>query len=289
MKPHFLFPASPLNSRMIDEAFQDQAIALKQAGFGTSCFDINMIDNRVTGAVPEDVTTVYRGWMMAPTEYAFFYGWCLGKKLTPLTDVDQYLAAHHLPNWLPLVQNLTPATTVFPNDCAMFSGVAEHGLKDLAWRLEEFVSSMMGGSVGPLPEGWKRFQLKDYVKSLKTAGGSVITKPEEIRPALENMEKYRGTIEGGIVVREYEDFFPNTEKRYFVINKRFYGQDVSFDTRAMSILHRVAREIPSPFFSVDIAERTDGHFRIVEIGDGQVSDLVGWTPERFAEIWKEAS
>jgi hypothetical protein len=57
--------------------------------------------------------------------------------------------------------------------------------------------------------------------------------------------------------------------------------------RAMDILVAVAHmfPIPSPFFSVDIAERQDGIFRIVEIGDGQVSDLVQWTSKRFAEIW----
>jgi hypothetical protein len=42
----------------------------------------------------------------------------------------------------------------------------------------------------------------------------------------------------------------------------------------------------SPFFSVDVALREDGVARIVEIGDGQVSDLVGWSPERFAEMWR---
>lgn len=42
----------------------------------------------------------------------------------------------------------------------------------------------------------------------------------------------------------------------------------------------------SPFFSVDVALREDGAERIVEIGDGQVSDLVGWSPERFAEMWR---
>jgi hypothetical protein len=35
---------------------------------------------------------------------------------------------------------------------------------------------------------------------------------------------------------------------------------------------------------VDVVQRADGQLRIVEIGDGQVSDLVGWTPERFASI-----
>jgi len=41
--------------------------------------------------------------------------------------------------------------------------------------------------------------------------------------------------------------------------------------RAMDILVAVAHmfPIPSPFFSVDIAERQDGIFRIVEIGTGR--------------------
>ena len=41
-----------------------------------------------------------------------------------------------------------------------------------------------------------------------------------------------------------------------------------------------------PFFSVDVATRADGILRVVEIGDGQVSDLVGWESARFAELWK---
>jgi hypothetical protein len=49
-----------------------------------------------------------------------------------------------------------------------------------------------------------------------------------------------------------------------------------------------ADAIPSPFFSVDVARREDGVERVVEIGDGQVSDLVGWSVEQFVEIWSEA-
>jgi hypothetical protein len=39
---------------------------------------------------------------------------------------------------------------------------------------------------------------------------------------------------------------------------------------------------------VDVARQVDGVNRIVEIGDGQVSDLVGCSVERFVEIWNEA-
>ena len=45
--------------------------------------------------------------------------------------------------------------------------------------------------------------------------------------------------------------------------------------------------IDSKFFSVDIIERKDGHKRVVEIGDGQVSGLVGWTIDRLATLWIE--
>lgn len=43
------------------------------------------------------------------------------------------------------------------------------------------------------------------------------------------------------------------------------------------------------FFSVDIIERQDGIERIIEIKDGQVSDLVGWSIAAFVKIWKQES
>ena len=73
------------------------------------------------------------------------------------------------------------------------------------------------------------------MKSLKTSVGSIIAKPEDINVVLAEMQKFRSTIEGGVC----------------------------------------ARRINSPFFSVDVADRVDGVPRVVEIGDGQVSDLVG--------------
>lgn len=47
-----------------------------------------------------------------------------------------------------------------------------------------------------------------------------------------------------------------------------------------------AQRIASPFFSVDVAIDDAGRTRIIEIGDGQVSDLVGWSPDEFVGIWR---
>ncbi|MEI2726090.1 MAG: ATP-grasp domain-containing protein [Verrucomicrobiota bacterium] len=50
---------------------------------------------------------------------------------------------------------------------------------------------------------------------------------------------------------------------------------------APPIVHECAKRLRSRFYSVDVVQRIDGGLRVVEVGDGQVSDLVGWTPEQF--------
>ena len=110
--------------------------------------------------------------------------------------------------------------------------------------------------------------------------GSRITKPEQVTALVAEMRKFRGTIEGGFCVRRVEDFLPETERRFFVLDGNAYGitDDVS------PIVQDCAKRLRNRFFSVDVVKRADGQLRVVEIGDGQVSDLVGWTPERFASI-----
>jgi hypothetical protein len=131
--------------------------------------------------------------------------------------------------------------------------------------------------------GWKCFFIKNYVKSLKTSIGSTIEKPSDIKTVVDEMQKFSGTIEGGVCVRRVEDFISDSERRYFVINGRVFA--ANSEKKIPTIVEECAKRINSKFFSVDVVERRDGVKRIVEIGDGQVSDLVGWTTERFAEIW----
>jgi ATP-grasp domain, R2K clade family 3 len=269
MNPHFLFPASPLDGRMIDPDFQDQAIALKLAGFSTSVLtdDMKLIGDLRTA--PEDTVVVYRGWMMDTEGYQNYTDTLLRRPLKPLTSPEQYVATHHFPNWYPLLERYTPESVSFGNSL------------ETPERVYNFALGAFAATSG------MKLQIKDYVKSLKTAGGSVVSSADEIKEVLANMEKFRGTIEGGIVLRKFEEFYPGSEVRYFVINGKFYGQNSMFDLRHMNILDLMSRSVPSPFYSVDIALRVDGVARIIEVGDGQVSDLVGWTPDRFAEIWKQ--
>jgi hypothetical protein len=177
----------------------------------------------------------------------------------PFISSKQYLAAHHLPNWYPLLQDLTPETQVFPVDADI-----EAELRAL---------------------GWEAYFLKDYVKSLKTGRGSIVRDPADAPAVVAEMREYRGRIEGGICVRRVEDLVSDSEHRYFVL--RGLGYAASSAEPVPEVVRVCAERIPSPFFSVDVAQRRDGQLRVVEIGDGQVSDLVGWSPEAFAAIWQK--
>lgn len=97
------------------------------------------------------------------------------------------------------------------------------------------------------------------------------------------LRDYRGRIEGGLCVRRVEDFVPGSEQRYFVLKGVGYAAGGEPVPR---VVRQCAERIVSPFFSVDVARRSDGEMRVVEIGDGQVSDLVGWSAERFASLWE---
>jgi hypothetical protein len=239
--------------------FADQSQALRDAGFSTSlCPDSVIRSGRPLRNVPAGATVVYRGWMLTAPEYGRLAEAVVSASATPLTSPPQYLAAHHLPNWYPLIAEFTPETRVLAATADL-----EGELRALDW--------------GP-------FFIKDYVKSLKTSRGSIVRDPSEIGALVSEMREFRGEIEGGLCVRRVEPFLPDTERRYFVLRGKPFS---ATGEAAPPLVEQVATRIPSPFFSVDVIRREDGALRVVEVGDGQVSDLVGWPPAAFAAMWRE--
>lgn len=256
---HFLFPRDPEEPARADSFFEEQRTILVAAGYSASLFGEAILhEGCPLRGIPLGATVVYRGWMLDATEYGSLVTAIETAGGVPLTPTPAYLAAHHLPRWYPLLAEFTPETRVYP----------EHA--DLPAELAAL--------------GWKAYFLKDYVKSLKAPPGPIARRPEDAPGIVAAMREFRGVIEGGLCVRRVEAFEPGSETRYFVVN------GVAFATNpGMPIPDAVtvaAERVPSPFFSVDVAERSDGVPRIVEIGDGQVSDLVGWTPEGFVRIWQ---
>jgi ATP-grasp domain, R2K clade family 3 len=257
---NFLFPNDYFNPKQVDAAYLEQFTCLRNAGFATSVISLELLESGTAKIIPilaPGSTVVYRGWMLSPIDYERLVRVVESADSSVLTSQSEYLATHYLPNWYPLIADLTPET--------QFYAVSD----DLEGELQKL--------------GWDGFFIKDYVKSLKTSVGSIIQAPSEITTVIAEMQKFRGSIEGGICVRRVEDFLPETEKRYFVVRGKPFAAAV--DETIPVIVEECAKRIESQFFSVDMVVRRDGVQRIVEVGDGQVSDLVGWSSDRFAELW----
>lgn len=258
MALHFVFSSDPVEAVCPEEMFADQWSSLKHAGFTVSlCSDEVLSGAKPLRNVPRGSVVVYRGWMVKGEEYAALAKAIEQCEAKAFTNPKEYLAAHHLPNWYPLISDLTPETRVFPADA------------DLVAELQAL--------------GWNAYFLKDYVKSLKTSRGSIVRDPKEAPAVIAEMREYRGEIEGGICVRRVEEFVPESEQRYFDLLGVGYAplEGVAIP----QIVRKCAERLPSKFFSVDVARRADGELRVVEVGDGQVSDLVGWSPDAFAAMW----
>jgi hypothetical protein len=128
--------------------------------------------------------------------------------------------------------------------------------------------------------GWDGCFLKDYVKSLSTDGGSVVRDLSTIPAVIAKMLKYRGQIEGGLCARRLEDYDSSSERRYFV----WRGQAHSDTGEVPHFVAEAASRVLSPFFSVDVARRSDGVLRVIELGDGQVSDRKHWDCHNFIRM-----
>ncbi|WP_310481871.1 ATP-grasp domain-containing protein [Chamaesiphon sp. VAR_48_metabat_403] len=259
----FLFPSNYFKPQRVDSAYTEQCDRLHKSGFDTSVISLENLSLGASKIYPPphpDEKLIYRGWMISPDEHSLLVNAVRNTGADLWIDRDEYLSTHYLPNWYPLLQDLTPETYWFNVDA------------DLNRELIKL--------------GWNKFFIKDYVKSLKTSIGSIIKDPSEIGQVVAEMHKFRGTIEGGICVRKVEDFITETEQRYFIINGRAFAASTA--TKIPDIVKVCASRINSKFFSVDIIDRIDGCQRVVEIGDGQVSGLVGWSVERFTDIWAES-
>lgn len=257
-----LFPASILDPKSPDEEFLEQYHQFQSMGFTTALYSKDeFLSGRATirGIVKSKVV-LYRGWMLDPEEYSLLCQTIEVAGGSALIPQDMYLATHHLPNWYPLLKEFTPQT--------IFATESDD--------LESILSKL----------NWGSYFVKDFVKSLKTGMGSRLDNAGNVRNLLDSLRQYRGKIEGGICIRQFEEFEAESEKRYFVMNHRPYAAK---EIEEIPALVKVAAErIQSSFFSVDLVRRKDGIDRIVEIGDGQVSDIVGWSAKRFAETLRDA-
>ena len=253
-----LYPCDYFNKKQPDDSYAEEFLAAQATGIACSLYSAEDFESGKFQPHPlfaEQEEILYRGWMLNPNSYGQLLEAIECKGGRAVTSVAQYRLCHYLPEWYPLCKDLTPETIYVEKGADYAAAVADHQ--------------------------WPAFFIKDYVKSLTTNRGSIANSVGEIAEIVALIEKYRGQIEGGVCIRKFEQFTPETEERYFV----FRGKPYARLGAVPEIVQTVTSRINSPFFSVDIVLSTDGVPRLIELGDGQVSDRKQWHVEHFLEIF----
>lgn len=225
--------------------------------FATAIFDFNTFFEdtlKIKPKLEKSLPVLYRGWMLSEDEYSQFYQLLIQKAYQPLTTPKQYLNTHYLPNWYNFIQEFTPKTVFTDN------------LNDIEKLYRAF--------------GEKSVFVKDFVKS-DTTSQSIAHSTKEIYQIIDNLKKFRGKVDGGICLRQVLNLKKDSEERYFVFNQQAFSRDGIVP----NMVREVAKRIDSPFFSIDTCFDVDGKLWIIELGDGQVSDIKKWQIENFVKIF----
>ena len=296
-----LMPGDPLRPRHVDPRFEPEAEAARDAGHQVIVVDHDGLTTpggaaaavagvpvgsdgpaRMSGVgVPEsrkasldsdlpsnqpadgdaDPRAVYRGWMLRSEQYVAFAAALAARGVLLRTSPQQYQQAHELPGWYPAFSGLTPPS--------VWTSGANRADFDRCRR-------ELGS--GPVV-------LRDYTKSMKHYWAEAALIPEIAvadaawRVASRFLELREDDFVGGFVLRRYEDF-DTAEARTWWVDGRCVLIGAHPDARNqsspqdpdLSAVTPVIAGLGLPFVTVDLAHRFDGTWRVVEIGDGQVSD-----------------
>lgn len=285
MPPSVLYCCDPLNPRRVDEHFAREAHEVRARAGGVALIDHDALLNgdakRAVARVPTGFGPVwYRGWMIPSDRYRALAHALHERGVGLIVSPERYQAAHELPGWYRAFAELTPAS-------AWAGSTAQQDP-------DEETLGALAGRLRPGPG-----IVKDFVKSRKHEWDEACFIPDlsdaaavgrVVRRFVELQGEY---LAGGIVLREFEHFVTPESGRAEVrvwwvdgeaglrtphpdspqhVQTRIHVHEQSL-LPGLDRVSRAVRLLGCRFVTTDLALRSDGEWRVVEVGDGQVSDL----------------
>ncbi|CAM5628310.1 ATP-grasp domain-containing protein [Streptomyces atroolivaceus] len=270
--PGFLFCCDPLRPRLPDPQFAQEAAAARRAGAQTALVDHDALlagdaESAVGGVRRDSGPYWYRGWMIPPARYPELERALSARGCSLLTDASAYRTAHELPGWYEAFSELTPRSVwrALPAGEALPDGS---------------VWSRLAGALAPGPG-----IVKDFVKSRKHEWHEACFVPElgdadRLASVVGRFLELQGDfLAGGVVLRAYEPFVPGGEARVWWVDGEAVRVTAHPDTPdrlpspGLDAVGEAVRALGCRWVTTDMALREDGTWRVVEVGDGQVSGL----------------
>lgn len=262
----FLFPTDMLNPARPDAQFAWQAQIAHEEGHAVALVDLDALSQgskKTFKNLPSGEQVVYFGWMLSEKDYSRLEREVSNHQSTLLTSAADYLKAHYLPGWYETLNadGWTPKTITLPTtapDAMIYDAV-----------------EVLGGEV----------IVKDYVKSRKHEWDTAcyIPSPSRAVEVVRNFVRLQGDdLVGGIVLRQFEHFSGTETRVWWVhgmpVTKTAHPDQpnapvLEYGTVQLRRLVTVVQALNVPFCTTDLAVTTSGAVRVVEVGDGQVSEF----------------
>jgi hypothetical protein len=199
--------------------------------------------------------------MVRSEQYAAMARALAGRGVVLRTSAEQYRQAHELPGWYGRIETVTPESVWTAGDSR-----------------DSFDRARVALAGGPAV-------LRDYTKSMKHHWHEAAFIPDlaDADAAWQVANRFRelrdDDFTGGFVLRRFEAFTGAEVRTWWVgghCRLVTAHPDTAGDQPPAGLdLTGIAPLIDAlglPFVTVDLALRADGRWRVVEIGDGQVSD-----------------
>ena len=266
-----LFPCHSLDNKKVDDDYMEEHRAAKLQGH--DCYLFNH-DEFVRGEFKSDIPViensrailVLRSWMLNTPQYEELYDIIDKMGYEFINTPEQYKNCHHFPESYDYTKDYTSK--------AIF-------IKEWDADILQDISDFFGG---------KSFIMKDFVKSAKYVPGLFKMQGgitgEALLEKVEEFVEHRGKLfSEGLVFKEFENLKKYGENvneyRLFFYENRLVSCSQNSNLKPLEgvvplstkFAEDIAFQIDSNFFTIDIAEKEDGTWMIIETGDGQVSGL----------------
>ena len=284
-----IYCSEPFYPNKPDYTYEKEAAAAQQNGFEIELFSFeDLTENKISSAlrfiknIENPETAIYRGWMLKPRIYEILYNELKSRNLVLINSPQEYQLCHHFPESYEIIKDITPKSIFL--------------LFDEKFSFDELHEKLTVFGDAPLI-------LKDYVKSRKHEWNeacfiSSASNKTEVEKVVKRFVELQGEdLNEGLVFRKFIEFKPlaNHSKSGMPLTKEFrlfylkgeliftseYWEEGDYSGTDLPkyLFREVAKNVKSNFFTMDVAQKTDGNWMIVELGDGQVAGL----PEKSNE------
>ena len=271
---------SVFDNKVIDSDYEKEKDSAIKAGFDFSLISFEELTSgntkkalRFTKGSEAMEFGFYRGWMLRPEHYQELYEGLLDKNIRLINKPQEYRHCHYLPESYEKIKLDTPKS----------NWTTDLDIEMILKKTFEFGDSPI--------------IVKDFVKSEKHNWEDACFIPkasdsDKVKSIVDKFLELRGdSLNQGIVFRQFEELefltghsksgMPLTKEfRIFFGNKTivsvfdYWDEGDYGDTKPeLEKFVEIAKNIESNFFTMDIAQKKNGDWIIMELGDGQVAGL----------------